>query len=137
MKKEIRRKIESVKALQNASVEDILAMPEFTENLGKYLKAQQEDRKAIRASYEAMKKLGGAKGYKLPSHPLDHFSETEPETFAEMVREVLAGVSRLPVAQRNYIRQLGLQAYSLTVAQIVIKEYPELEDELIPKNKDN
>lgn len=137
MKKEIRQKIESVKALQNASVEDILALPEFLDNLSKYLKVQQEDRKAIRASYEAMKKLGGAKGYKLPSHPLDHFMNTTAGEFAAMLREVLAARSPLPAAQREYISQLGLQAYSLTVAQIIVKEFPELEDELIPKNKAN
>lgn len=135
MKKEIAQKVASCEALQDMSVEDILALPKFLDNLSKYLKAQQEDRKAIRASYEAMRKLGGAKGLKLPSHPLDHFKDTSPEDFSRMVQEVLAGSSPLPASQRNYIRQLGLQAYSLTVAEIVVAEFPELKDELIPKIK--
>ena len=71
MNKEILNKIRSCKALQGKTIADICEMPEFRDNLGAYIGAQREDRKAIRASYEAMKKLGGAKGYKLPAHPID------------------------------------------------------------------
>lgn len=99
--------------------------------------AQREDRKKIRASYEAMRKVGGAKGYRLPAHPIDRVIDLSVDDFAAEFLAVLAKVSKRPVAERVYILQLGMQAYNLTVAQYVIDEYPELESVLIPKAKAN
>ena len=135
--KETRQKIESCKALQGKTVQDVVNDARFRLNLAKYIEAQRADRKAIRASYEAMRKLGGAKGYKLPAHPIDRVIDLSVDDFAAEYMAVIARVSERPVAERRYIQQLGQQAYNLTVAQYVVEEYPELEPVLIPKTKAN
>ena len=137
MRKETLNKIQSCKALQGKDVADIIAMPRFLENLGAYWTAQKTDRDAIRKSYEAMRKLGGAKGYKIPAHPIDDLAHLTVEELAIEYAKVVAGGSTRNHAERLYIRQIGQQAYNLTVTQIVVEEYPELENELLPKTKTN
>lgn len=137
MDKDTQRKIESCKALQGKTVEELIATDRFRNNLAAYMTAQKEDRKQIRASYEAMRKLGGAKGYKLPAHPIDRVIELSVDDFAAEFMAVLSKKSNRPIAQRRYIQQLGQQAYNLTVAQYVVEEYPELEPVLFPKAKAN
>lgn len=137
MNKEILNKIRDCKALQNVTIEDLCKTDRFRDNLAAYMTAQREDRKAIRASYEAMRKVGGAKGYRLPAHPIDRVINLSVDDFAAEFLAVLAKVSKRPFAEREYVLQLGKQAYNLTVAQYVIDEYPELESVLIPKAKAN
>lgn len=134
MKKEIIEKIKRCKALQGKSVQDVLCMPKFKENLAAYWTAQREDRKAIRASYEAMRKAGGAKGYKLPAHPIDDLMNLTAQEMRLEFANVLDKASKRSAAERLYIRQLGQQALNLTTAQMVVEEFPELEGELIPKS---
>lgn len=135
--KETKRKIASCKALQEMTVADLCATVRFRDNLAAYMTAQRTDRDAIRKSYDAMRKLGGAKGYKLPAHPIDRVINMPVEDFAVEYLAVIANASKRPVAERRYIQQLGQQAYNLTVAQMVVEEYPELEPVLIPKAKAN
>ena len=135
--KETKQKIASCKALQGKTIFDVVVMPRFIENLAAYWTAQKTDRDAIRKSYQAMRKVGGAKGFKLPAHPLDALESLPTEELAIEYAKVVAGGSTRGYAQRKYIRQIGQQAYNLTVAQIVVEEYPELADELIPKSKAN
>ena len=135
--KDTQRKIESCKALQGKTVEELIATERFRNNLAAYMTAQKEDRKQIRASYEAMRKLGGAKGYKLPAHPIDRVIDLSVADFAAEFMAVVAKKSERLLAERRYIQQLGQQAYNLTVAQYVVEEYPELEPVLIPKAKAN
>lgn len=137
MKKEILTKIQSCKALEGKTVEELIATERFRNNLAAYMQAQREDRKQIRASYEAMRKAGGVKGYKLPAHPIDRVIDLSVDDFAAEYMSVIAKMSKRPHAERRYIQQLGQQAYNLTVAQIVVEEYPELESVLIPKAKAN
>ena len=137
MKAETRKKVASCKALQEMTVADLCATVRFWDNLAAYMTAQRTDRDAIRKSYEAMRKLGGAKGYKLPAHPIDRVINMPVEDFAVEYLAVIANASKRPVAERRYIQQLGQQAYNLTVAQYVVDEYPELADELILKSKSN
>ena len=137
MKPETRNKIASCKALQEMTVADLCATVRFRDNLAAYMTAQRTDRDAIRKSYDAMRKLGGAKGYKLPAHPIDRVINMPVDDFAVEYLAVIANASKRPVAERRYIQQLGQQAYNLTVAQYVVDEYPELADELIPKSKSN
>lgn len=137
MKAETRNKIASCKALQGMTVADLCATVRFRDNLAAYMTAQRTDRDAIRKSYDAMRKLGGAKGYKLPAHPIDRVIGLTVEQFAAEYLAVLGRTSKRPVAERQYIQQLGQQAYNLTVAQYVVDEYPELEPVLIPKLKTN
>ena len=137
MKAETRNKIASCKALQEMTVADLCDTVRFRDNLAAYMTAQRTDRDAIRKSYDAMRKLGGAKGYKLPAHPIDRVIGLTVEQFAAEYLAVLGRTSKRPVAERQYIQQLGQQAYNLTVAQYVVDEYPELADELIPKSNEN
>ena len=136
-KTEITNKIQSCKALRGKTIADIIVMPEFSENLGAYWTAQKQDRAAIRKSYEAMHKMGGAKGFKIPAHVIDDLLDLSVDDLALEFANVIQGVCARPVAERNYIKQIGQQAYNLTIAKIVIKEFPELESELIPKTKSN
>lgn len=133
MKKEVIAKIQAVKALQGKTVQDITEMPEFRENLAAYWKAQKDDRNAIKSSYQAMRKLGGAKGYKLPAHTVDHVADMTIDEFIDEFRKVLSRRSKCSAAEREYIMQLCMQAYNLTIAQIAVAEFPELKDELFPK----
>lgn len=137
MKKDIRQKVLSCKALQGKTVMDVCETTRFHENVAAYLTAQKQDRNAIRASYEAMRKLGGAKGYKLPAHVIDRLMGMSVDDFVGAFLEILAGTSNRSRSEREYIEQLCQQAYNLTVAQFVVDEYPELADELIPKPNHN
>lgn len=137
MKQETLTKISKCKALQGMTVEDVVKSDRFRENLAAYLTAQREDRKAIRSSYAAMRKAGGAKGYKLPAHVIDKFMDCSVEEFANEYLKVLSKMSPRPMRERQYIGQLGQQAYNLTIAQIVVDEFPEVAEELIPKAKSN
>ena len=136
-KEEIREKITSCKALQGMTVAELIGTDRFRENLAKYMKAQFEDRRAIQQSYAAMQKMGGAKGYKLPAHPIDRVIGYTVGEFAAEYMAILNKQSNLPASVRLYIKQLGDQSYSLTVIQYVVDEYPELADELLPKSKAN
>lgn len=136
MKTEIQNKVRACKALQGKSVADIVNTERFFYNLKAYFDAQLEDRNATKASFQAMKKAG-MMGYKIPSHPIDKVTGMGPEGLRQEYLRILTGKSELPFSQRQYIGQLAGQAYSLTVAQYVIEEFPELEDVLIPKSKAN
>lgn len=133
MKKETLQKIRSCKALQGKTIFDVVALPRFVENLGAYWTAQKTDRDAIRKSYDAMRKMGGANGYRIPAHPIDDLAQLSVDDLAVEYAKVVAGGSTRNHAERLYIRQIGQQAYNLTVAQYVVDEYPELEPELLPK----
>lgn len=137
MNPETIKKMQQCKALQGKTVADIIATARFRDNLAAYMTAQREDRKAIRASYDAMRKMGGAKGFKIPAHPIDRVIDMSVEDFADKFAAIIAKASKLSLAERQYIKQLGQQAYNLTVAQYVVEEYPELESELLPKAQTN
>lgn len=130
-------KIRSCKALQGVSVEQLINGERYRNNIAAYLKEQQETRKTTIASYKAMHKLGGPKGYKLPPHVVDHFLDWTVDKFVAEFLKVIAKRSELSFAERQYIEQLGKQAYNLTVAQYVIEEFPELETELLNKSNAN
>ena len=137
MNKDIQQKIRECKALQGKTIEDIISMERFQNNLAAYMQAQRTDREAIRASYKAMRKLGGANGYKLPAHSIDRVINMSVQDFAKEYALVVTGESKRSFAEREYIGQLGAQAYSLTMAQIVSEEFPELKDVLIPSSNGN
>lgn len=133
LKKEIVQKIRSCKALQGKTIFDIVTMPRFLENLASYWTAQKTDREQISNSYRAMRKMGGVKGFKLPAHCIDDLAKLPVEEMAIEYAKVVAGGSTRNYAERMYIRQLGQQAYNLTMAQYVFEEFPELEPELLLK----
>ena len=135
--KETRDKIASCKALHGISVLDFCHTERFLNNLGAYLEAQRTERKAIQASYQAMRKMGGAKGYRLPAHPIDRLMDLSVEQFRDEFCACINRNNQRPVAQRKYIWQLGMQAYDLTIGQIVIEEYPELKNVIFPQTKNS
>ena len=130
-------KIRSCKALQGVSVEQLINGERYRNNIAAYLKEQQETRKTTIASYKAMHKLGGSKGYKLPAHVVDHFLDWTVDKFISEFLKVITKRSKLSFAERKYIEQLGKQAYNLTVAQYVVEEFPELENELLNRSNAN
>ena len=130
---EQQKKVASCKALQGKSIADVVRMPEFLQNLGAYMRAQFEERKAARASYEKIKPF--AKGFKLPAHAIDKVMDLTPEQFADEYLAVINGDCQRPAAVREYIAQLGQQAYNMTIASIVVAEFPELKDEFVPPAK--
>lgn len=129
-------KIQSCQRLQGKTIADIVNTAHFIENLTAYMEAQRQDREAIKASYEAMKKLGVPKGYKLPAHACDGCLKLSPSEFAAEWLKIIQHTSDLRSAERTYIRQLSLQAYNKTIIDIVLEEFPELEDKLIPKSNE-
>ena len=133
MKPEIEKKIKSSKALAGKTVVDVVQMPKFLSNLEAYMKAQREEREAARLSYEKVKHY--AKGFHLPAHPIDKCINLNPEEFAAEYLAIHFKRSARPVAERTYIHQLAQQAYNLTIAQILVEEFPELEEVLLPKSK--
>ena len=137
LSKEIQQKIVSCKALQGVTLAELIETERFTSNLAAYMSAQREDRKQIRASYEAMRKLGGANGYKIPAHPIDKLIDLSVDEFRSEYARILQGCCTRTATERKYIKQLCQQAFNLTVAQYVIEEYPELDPVLIPKAKAN
>ena len=134
-RKEIQTKIESCKALQGKTVEDLIETPRFRENLAAYMTEQRETRKAARASLKAMEKLNGP--MKLSAHPIDRVINLTVDQFADEYKRVISRESSRSRAVRQYVEQLGRQAYNLTVAQFVIDEFPELEPILLPKTNAN
>lgn len=133
--KEIQTKIASCKALQGKTVEDLIETPRFRENLAAYMTEQRETRKAARASLKAMEKLNGP--MKLSAHPIDRVINLTVDQFADEYKRVISRESSRSRAVRQYVEQLGRQAYNLTVAQFVIDEFPELEPILLPKTNAN
>lgn len=133
MKKETIAKMNQCKALQGKTIDDVCNTEEFRNNLSAYLTAQKQDREAIQSSYAAMRKLGGAKGYKLPAHVIDRVKDLSVSMFTAEFVAVIHGMSKRTHAERQYIRQLGMQAYNKTIADFVVAEFPELADELLPK----
>lgn len=125
MKKETIEKIRKVKALQGLTIGEVCALPRFRDNMAAYIAAQQKMRKIY---FDACAKQ--------KVKPLAHTIDKIPTDAAEFTGEYLeciAGVNKRPAAQREYILQLGSQAYGLTIAQYAVEEFPELKEELFPK----
>lgn len=120
-------KIRSCKALQGVYVEQLIKGERYRNNIAAYLKEQQQTRKRTVAPL----------GYKLKAHVVDHFIDWTVDKFIAEFINVIAKRSELSHAERQYIEQLGKQAYNLTVAQYVVEEFPELENELLNKSNVN
>lgn len=135
MTTEQQKKIASCKALQGKSVKDVVESPKFIENLGAYMRAQFEERKAARKSYDKIK--FHVRGFKLPAHPIDAVLDLTPGQFAQEYLQIINAANKRPAAVREYIAQLGQQAYNLTIGQYVVEEFPELSEVFFPKIKNN
>lgn len=129
----VKAKIRTCKALQGKTIFDVVKMQEFQDNLAAYIQCQKEDREQIQKSYEAMKKLGGTKGYKLPAHVIDYFQTWTSKDFAYEYIRILTQRSGCTADERRYILQICQQAYNKTVADFVVAEFPQLKKYFFPK----
>jgi len=130
MDKAIAEKVRECKALQGKSVIDVMDMQEFQDNLAAYWTQQIKSRKEVEKNYKLICK-------RVPAHAIGNLQNL---SVSQLMREyvlILDGMSERPSQERLYIKQICKQAYNLTVAQIVCKEFPELEKELLPKAKAN
>lgn len=130
MDKKIAEKVKQCKALQGKSVIDVMDMREFQDNLAAYWTQQTQSRKQVEQNYQLICK-------KVPAHPIANLMQLSVSQLMLEYVAVVNGTSVRNSSERTYIKQLCQQAYNLTVAQIVCKEFPELESELLPKSKAN
>ena len=130
MDKKIAEKVRQCKALQGKSVIDVMDMREFQDNLAAYWTQQTQSRKQVEQNYQLICK-------KVPAHPIANLMQLSVSQLMLEYVAVVNGTSTRTSSERLYIKQLCQQAYNLTVAQIVCKEFPELESELLPKAKAN
>lgn len=127
----VEEKMKSCKGLKGKSVIDICKGAGFRSNLEAYVIAQREERKVV---YSHAEQFGGGK-FHAPAHTIDHTMEWTMDEWVENFMEVVAKVSPLPASVREYVFQLGMQAYNVTIANIIILEYPELREYFFGKSK--
>lgn len=130
MKKETLEAIRNCKALQGQTIADICQTDEFLGILDKYMRVQLEERQAARNAILTPNRLN----QRLPAHVIDKVEKlglmNSPTRFANEWCKIINRESELSAKEREYVRQLGQQAFNLTVANFVIKENPELRSEL-------
>ena len=124
-------KIRSCKALQGKSVADVCMLSGFLANLEAYITVQREERKI---ATEHAKQFGGGKMH-APAHPIDKTMDWSIERWRDEFIQVLGKTSILPSGVREYVRQLGMQAYNVTIANLVILEYPEMRSYFFKNSK--
>lgn len=120
--KELAEKLKEVEALQ-VTVLEIMQGPTFKKWINAELSQQRELRKMARSV---------AKG-RLPAHTVDLFMSISTDEFIAEAINVLAGTSKRPRREREYIKQLSKVAYDKAVKEIAIAEKPELA-EMFKKN---
>lgn len=124
-------KIRACKALQGKTVLDICSLSGFLSNLKAYVNAQREERKI---AIDHAEQFGGGK-YHAPGHAIDQTMGWDIEQWREEFMAVLNKSSVQSAAVREYVRQLGMQAYNVTMANIVLVEFPELREYFFGKSK--
>ena len=108
--------------LGGRSIYDICKLGGFRSNLEAYVKVQREDRQVVR---EQEAKLGGGK-YHAPAHAIDKTLDWSLDEWEEQAIKVFYKASDLPKSVRDYVYQLGKQAYNVTCANLVINQFPEM-----------
>ena len=130
MDKAIADKVRKCKKLQGKNIVDVMDMRQFQDNLAAYWTQQRESRLQVERNYKLITKP-------VPAHPIANLMKLSVKQLMLEYLAVINGTSTRTSSERTYIKQLCQQAYNLTVAQIVCKEFPELEPELLPKAKAN
>jgi len=130
MDKAIADKVRKCKKLQGKNIVDVMDMRQFQDNLAAYWTQQRESRLQVERNYKLITKP-------VPAHPIANLMNLSVKQLMLEYLAVINGTSTRTSSERTYIKQLCQQAYNLTVAQIVCKEFPELEPELLPKAKAN
>jgi len=130
MDEAIADKVRKCKKLQGKNIVDVMDMRQFQDNLAAYWTQQRESRLQVERNYKLITKP-------VPAHPIANLMNLSVKQLMLEYLAVINGTSTRTSSERTYIKQLCQQAYNLTVAQIVCKEFPELESELLPKAKAN
>lgn len=119
-------KIRQSKRLKGTTIAQVVMMDDYLRNLSVYIKQQREEREQARRSIP--------KGTRLPAHVIDKIEALglldSATSFATEYCNVLNKLSKLNSAEREYVFQLGQQAYNVTIVDILCKEFPELKKEL-------
>lgn len=122
--------------LKDKQVFDVLKMPEFVANIGAFMNEQKMTREAVLQQRQKIVESG-----KFPAPEkrpcIDRVIELgllmNAEDFTLEFAKVLSRTSEHPKEIREYIRQLGMRAYKLTVEQFICKENPDMA-ELVEKS---
>lgn len=122
--------------LDGKSVSDVLKMQEFITNLAAFINEQKMTREAV---LQQRKKIIEAGKYPAPEKRpcIDRVIESglmkSATDFGVEFEKVLNRTSEHPQAIREYIRQLGMRAYQLTIEQFICEANPDM-DELVKKS---
>ncbi|MBO7509823.1 MAG: hypothetical protein J6T35_01445 [Bacteroidales bacterium] len=127
----IEEKMRACKGLRGKSVVDIIKGDGFRSNLEAYVEAQRAER---RVALDHAQQFGGGKMH-APAHAIDKTMDWSIEDWRDNFAQVVAKISPLPAAVREYVFQLGMQAYNVTIANLVILEFPELREHFFGKSK--
>lgn len=133
MTEETKAKMMQTAALKDKTVGDILNSDLFKTNIAAYLKAQREDRTKAKEYIRSMAKQVKFRIWP-KSHVIDRLDYLTPDNFASYFAKVLEHRSSLPKSEREYIEQIGRQAFNKTIADFAIAERPELENEIYSSN---
>lgn len=122
MNEEVIKLIRSSKALAGKSVAEVVRSERYIGALERLMQAQATDRKAVRKFYEDARRAG--KAMKLPAHVCDKCLNVTAAEFAEEFLLTFNATSPRPRAEREYINQLGTQAYDEVITEILEEEFP-------------
>ena len=115
--------------LDGKSVFDVLVMPEFEIIMVDCIKEQTELRKGYLQAIEELKKKGK---YVPPTNRpvIDRVQESgllaDAGTFIVEFANVLSKSSKQPKEIRDYVKQLGMRAYNMTVEKFICEADPKM-----------
>lgn len=124
--------------LDGKTVFDVLDMPEYITNLAAYMNEQKMTRDAV---LQQRKKIIEAGKFPAPENRpcIDRVIELglmeSANDFAFEFAKVLNRTSEHPQEIREYIRQLGMRAYQLTIEQFICDANPDMA-ELVKKSQE-
>lgn len=107
--------------IKDKTIYDCLLMPEFETNLSACIDEQLQSRKLMKETVDAMR----AKGKKVvdPRSAIDRAIElglmADCGTFTVEFANVIARRSKLPMAIREYVYELGMRAYNMLMHEFI------------------
>lgn len=108
----------------------VLLMPEFATNLTACIDEQVKTREQVKKAIAEIRKKG--KRVADTRTDLDRLIEmglmVDAGDFAVEFANVIAKESKLPNSLREYVRELGMRAYNMTIHQFIREANPDLDD---------
>lgn len=107
--------------IKDKTIYDCLVMPEFETKLSACIDEQLQSRKLMKETVDAIR----AKGKKVadPRSEIDRVTElglmADCGTFTVEFANVIAKRSKLPMAVRAYVYELGMRAYNLMMHELI------------------